>query len=49
MKHIIKYTLDTNPSPERIEKLKNMILKRDERINQIQEDYKSGKFVIDLL
>jgi len=40
----IKYTLYSNPTPERIEEIKKLIFKRDEKIKQIQEDYKSGKF-----
>ena len=40
----IIYTVDNNPSPEKIEKLKKSIEKRDLRIKQMVEDYNSGKF-----
>jgi hypothetical protein len=40
----ISYTVDNNPSPEKIEKLKKSIEKRDLRIKQMVEDYNSGKF-----
>ena len=47
----IKYTVDRNPSPERIEEIKKSLAKRDERIKQMKEDYESGKFkdIIDSL
>ena len=40
----IIYTVDNNPSPEKIEKLKKSIEKRDLRIQQMVEDYHSGKY-----
>jgi CO dehydrogenase/acetyl-CoA synthase beta subunit len=40
----VVYTIDSNPSPEKIERLRKSIEKRDERIQQMQEDYRSGKF-----
>ena len=40
----VVYTIDSNPSPEKIERLRKSIEKRDERIRQMQEDYRSGKF-----
>lgn len=47
----IKYTVDRNPSPEKIEKIKKSIEKRDEMIKQMKEDFESGKFkdIIDSL
>ncbi len=42
----ITYIIDRNPSPEKIEKIKKSIEKRDERIRQMQEDYRSGKLKI---
>jgi CO dehydrogenase/acetyl-CoA synthase beta subunit len=47
----IVYTIDSNPSPEKIERIKKSIEKRDERLKQMREDYLSGKFkdVIDSL
>lgn len=40
----VVYTIDSNPSPEKIEKIKKSIEKRDERLKQMVEDYRSGKF-----
>jgi hypothetical protein len=40
----ISYTVNNNPSPEQIEKLKKSIEKRDLRIQQMVEDYHSGKY-----
>jgi CO dehydrogenase/acetyl-CoA synthase beta subunit len=40
----VVYTIDSNPSPEKIERIKKSIEKRDKRIRQMQEDYRSGKF-----
>ena len=40
----VVYTIDSNPSPEKIERLKKSIQKRDLRIKQMVEDYNSGKF-----
>jgi CO dehydrogenase/acetyl-CoA synthase beta subunit len=40
----VTYTVDQNPSPEKIERLKKSIEKRDLRIKQMVEDYNSGKF-----
>jgi len=40
----VVYTIDSNPSPEKIERLKKSIEKRDLRIKQMVEDYNSGKF-----
>jgi CO dehydrogenase/acetyl-CoA synthase beta subunit len=40
----VVYTIDSNPSPEKIEKIKKSIEKRDERLRQMREDYLSGKF-----
>lgn len=47
----IKYTVDRNPSPEKIEKIKKSLEKRDKMIKQMKEDYESGKFkdIIDSL
>ena len=42
----VVYTIDSNPSPEKIERLMKSIEKRDERIRQMQEDYRSGKLKI---
>jgi len=42
----VVYTIDSNPSPEKIERIKKSIEKRDERIRQMQEDYRSGKLKI---
>lgn len=40
----IPYNINSNPSPEQIEKIKKMMEKRDERLKQMVEDYRSGKF-----
>jgi predicted DNA-binding transcriptional regulator len=40
----VVYTIDSNPSPEKIERLRKSIEKRDERLKQMVEDYRSGKF-----
>jgi len=40
------YTIDSNPSPERTEKIRKMMEKRDERLKQMVEDYRSGKLKI---
>ena len=40
----VVYTIDSNPSPEKIERLKKSIEKRDLRIKQMVEDYNSGNF-----
>ena len=40
----VVYAIDSNPSPEKIERLKKSIEKRDLRIKQMVEDYNSGKF-----
>lgn len=40
----VVYTIDSNPSPEKIERIKKSIEKRDERLKQMVEDYRSGKF-----
>jgi len=40
----VVYTIDSNPSPEKIDRLKKSIEKRDLRIKQMVEDYNSGKF-----
>ena len=47
----IKYTVDRNPSPEKIERIKRSIEKRDKMIKQMKEDFESGKFkdIIDSL
>lgn len=47
----IKYTVDRNPSPEKIEKIKKSLEKRDKMIKQMKEDYELGKFkdIIDSL
>ena len=47
----IKYTVDRNPSPETIEKIKKSIERRDKMIKQMKEDFESGKFkdIIDSL
>ena len=40
----VVYTIDSNPSPEKIERIKKSIERRDERLKQMVEDYRSGKF-----
>jgi CO dehydrogenase/acetyl-CoA synthase beta subunit len=42
----VVYTIDSNPSPERTEKIRKMMEKRDERLKQMVEDYRSGKLKI---
>jgi hypothetical protein len=42
----INYTIDSNPSPERTEEIRKMMEKRDERLKQMVEDYRSGKLKI---
>ena len=42
----VVYTIDSNPSPEKIERIKKSIEKRDERLKQMVEDYRSGKLKI---
>ena len=42
----VVYTIDSNPSPEKIERLRKSIEKRDERLKQMVEDYRSGKLKI---
>jgi hypothetical protein len=44
----MKYTIDSNPSPERIEKIKKIIEARDARLKQLVEDYRSGKLQLPL-
>jgi hypothetical protein len=40
----VVYTIDYNPSPEKIERIKKSIERRDERLKQMVEDYRSGRF-----
>ena len=40
----IAYTVDSNPSPETVERLNKIIEKREVLIKQMQDDFKSGKF-----
>jgi hypothetical protein len=42
----IKVELNSNPSPERIEKIKKILEARDTRLKQLVEDYRSGKLEI---
>ncbi len=42
----VVYTIDSNPSPEKIERIKKSIERRDERLKQMVEDYRSGKLKI---
>jgi hypothetical protein len=42
----VVYTIDANPSPEKIERIKKSIERRDERLKQMVEDYRSGKLKI---
>ena len=42
----VVYTIDYNPSPEKIERIKKSIERRDERLKQMVEDYRSGKLKI---
>jgi len=39
----ISYSIDSNPSPEKIERIKKSIDKRNTELKTIQEDYRSGK------
>jgi predicted DNA-binding transcriptional regulator len=47
----ITYIASANPSPEAIERMKKRATRRDERIEQMQKDYESGRFkgIIDSL
>ena len=45
----ISYTIDYNPSPEKIERIKKSIEKRDVELKKIQEDYRSGKSLDEIL
>ena len=38
------YTVNNNPTPEQLEKLRKGVEKRDLRIQQMVEDYHSGKY-----
>jgi len=40
----ITYTVNSNPTPEQLEKLRKGVEKRDLRIQQMVEDYHSGKY-----
>ena len=40
----VNYTVNNNPTPEQLEKLRKGIEKRDLRIQQMVEDYHSGKY-----
>lgn len=42
----IKYTIDSNPSPEKVEKIKKMLETRNSRLAQLVEDYRSGKLKV---
>jgi hypothetical protein len=42
----VNYTVDNNPSPEDIERIKKSIERRDERLKQMVGDYRSGKLKI---
>jgi hypothetical protein len=45
----VSYTIDYNPSPEKIERIKKSIEKRDVELKRIQEDYRSGKTLDEIL
>jgi|TARA_R110000782_G_scaffold2504_1_gene9737 hypothetical protein len=38
----VEYVVDTNPSAEKIEKLKKYIVDRDIRIKKLQDEFKSN-------
>ena len=40
----VNYTVNNNPTPEQLEKLRKGVEKRDLRIQQMVEDYHSGKY-----
>jgi ABC-type uncharacterized transport system substrate-binding protein len=40
----VNYTVNNNPTTEQLEKLRKGIEKRDLRIQQMVEDYHSGKY-----
>lgn len=44
----ISYSIDSNPSPERIEKIKKMLESRNARLAKLVEDYRSGKLQMPL-
>jgi hypothetical protein len=39
----VTYTVNTNPTPEQVEKIKKSIERRELRMKQMIEDYNSGK------
>jgi hypothetical protein len=40
----VNYTVNNNPTPEQLEKLRKGVESRDLRIQQMVEDYNSGKY-----
>lgn len=40
----VNYTVNNNPTPEQLEKLRKSVERRDLRIKQMIEDYNSGRF-----
>lgn len=44
----ISYKIDYNPSPEKIERIKKSIEKRNSELKRIQEDYRTGKLQLPL-
>jgi hypothetical protein len=40
----VNYTVNNNPTPEQLEKLRKSVEMRDLRIQQMIEDYNSGKY-----
>ena len=40
----VNYIVNNNPTPEQLEKLRKSVEKRDLRIQQMVEDYHSGKY-----
>jgi hypothetical protein len=40
----VNYTVNNNPTPEQLEKLRKGIESRDLRMKQMIEDYNSGKY-----
>jgi hypothetical protein len=40
----VNYTVNNNPTPEQLEKLRKGVESRDLRIQQMVEDYHSGKY-----
>ena len=40
----VNYTVNNNPTPEQLEKLRKSVEMRDLRIQQMVDDYHSGKY-----